>query len=115
MDNKALKFSGPVTYKEGLDSTARKRYEEKLSIIGGFDPYEGKGKWSSAVEILPTITYPDICFYLIYTPSPYTKEDLKAWKSMDAVNQLCFGWVRERGAVVIGEQVVVTAKVRTHF
>ncbi|KAH3772612.1 hypothetical protein DPMN_173953 [Dreissena polymorpha] len=35
-----------VPYKDGLDSVARKRYEEKLSLINGLDPYEEKEGWS---------------------------------------------------------------------
>ncbi|KAH3730477.1 hypothetical protein DPMN_056466 [Dreissena polymorpha] len=64
-----------VPYKDGLDYVARKRYEEKLSLING------KG------------------------------EDLKAWKSLEAIYQVCQGWVREKKAIVKGDHVIVTAKV----
>ncbi|WAR30570.1 hypothetical protein MAR_033112, partial [Mya arenaria] len=72
------------------------RYETKLDVIGGLDPYDSSLKWSTDVAILPSVTYPDIVNYLIFTPSRFKIDDLKAWKSLEAVNQ--FGWVREREA-----------------
>ena len=35
-------------------------------------------------QALPDVQYPDIYNYLISTPSVYNKEDLKAYKSLDA-------------------------------
>lgn len=73
------------------------RYLEKLSLIGGVDPY------SIAVEDMvaitaatsyPNIQYHDIYHYLINSPSPYSGADLKAYKSLDAYNFVINGWVR---------------------
>ena len=33
--------------------------------------------------------------YLLFTPSPYTKEDLQNYASLDSYGQFLAGWVRE--------------------
>lgn len=100
-------------YRDGLDPSDKVRYENKLAIVGGVDPYECKEQWSEDVGILPSVTYPDIVNYLIFTPSRFKIDDLKAWKSLEAVNQLCSGWVRDRVAISKGQHVIVKTKVRT--
>ncbi|WAR31610.1 ING4-like protein [Mya arenaria] len=105
------KLSFATEYKDSLDSVAKKRYEQKITIVGGVDPYATDLVWSKDVACLPSVTHIDIVHYLLFTPSPYTKEDLKAWKSLDAVNQLCSGWVQERSSYKTNNHVIVTAKV----
>ena len=100
------------TYREGLDKASRERYDGKLQLICGEDPYEmGKTCWSEKVELLPQITYPDIVNYLVFTPSPYTAEDLKCYKGLDAYNQFVCGWVRETVARTVDNKSLVKAKV----
>jgi hypothetical protein len=48
--------------------------------------------------------------YLLHTPSKYTTEDLKAYKSLDAYNQLFCGWVREASTMEINGVNVIIAK-----
>ena len=84
-----------LTYINTLEAKERARYEYKISLIGGRDPYAlGKDEFVTFYNCLPQITYIDIVNYLINTKSAYTFEQLKAYKSMEAVNQLCNGWVR---------------------
>ena len=62
--------------------------------------------------ILPSVAYPDMVNYLVFSPSPYTAEDLKSYKGLEAYNQMVCGWVREMQYQVINDRcVVVKAKV----
>ena len=53
--------------------------------------------WQSGFSIdwqrWPDVKYPDIYNYLIESPSVYTGESLKAYKSLDAYNYYVSGWV----------------------
>ena len=43
----------------------------------------------------PSSVQPDLVNYLIFTKSFYTMEDRKAWKSLEAYNQLTSGWISD--------------------
>ena len=59
------------------DTDGKARYLEKLSILGGFDPYESeKSQWLDDIDLWPSITHIHLAMYLLYTPSRYTGEDL---------------------------------------
>ena len=47
------------------------------------DPIVG---WREEVHFLPDLCFADIFIYLINTPNDYTKENLKAYKSLEAYN-----------------------------
>ena len=75
---------------------SRKRYEDKISIIGGMDPYETyKNEWEDDIDLWPCVTSVHVAMYLLVTPSPYTSEDLVNYKSMDCYVNFLSGWVRE--------------------
>ncbi|KAH3867663.1 hypothetical protein DPMN_030795 [Dreissena polymorpha] len=74
------------SYKDRLEGKERTRYEEKISLIGGRDPYAfSKGDLVSDNKCLPSVTYIDSVNYLINTKSAYTFEQLKAYTSMEAI------------------------------
>ncbi|XP_045213619.2 uncharacterized protein LOC123564267 [Mercenaria mercenaria] len=102
--------SNKLMYRDGLKDEEKVRYDEKLKILGGCDPYEIVS-WSTDVSLLPPVTYIDIVNYLLWTPSVYTKDELKSYKGLEAYNQFVNGWVRDRSSVVCNGYTVVTAKV----
>ena len=113
MAENARKFS---KYFDGLEQAVKQRYVKKLNLVSKTmdDPYT----FSAALitpHSVPAIEYPDIYNYLIETHSIYTKEDMKAYKSLDAYKYLLAGWVGEVSVNCIansGGIVVVRAKVR---
>ena len=63
------------------------KYKEKLTLSDGTtitDPYGLSNNWQNNVSLLPDISWADIYNYLINTPSAYTHENLKAYKSLEA-------------------------------
>ena len=84
------------TYFYELDETAKHRYREKLDKAGPIDdPYvtQEQGVHSVDWQDWPRVEYPDIYNYLIQTPSIYTGESLRAYKSLDGYDFCVNGWV----------------------
>ncbi|ELU00002.1 hypothetical protein CAPTEDRAFT_202728 [Capitella teleta] len=87
-----------------LPDKDRLLYLEKLVLTSGEeipDPYSiGEADWIVDIREWPIISWPDIHHFtaicnLIDTPSLYTKEKLRAYKSLDAVNYVLCGHVQE--------------------
>ena len=56
-----------------LTPEENKHYKDKISVINEEDPYSvPKESFTSDLECLPSITYPDIYNYLILNMSTYT-------------------------------------------
>lgn len=95
-----------------LDLPSKERYREKLSFIGGKDPYEiQKETWKDDVDLWPSITYINVGMYLVFSPSPYSGEDMLNYKSLECYQRFVSGWVRDILVVSEGEKVLVAAKV----
>ena len=83
-----------------LKDDSKKRYNDKLKLINcKKDPFkrlESPDTFSGVTtrwHEWPDLMYPDIYNYLILTPSLYTHEQLKSYKSLDGYNQYMNGWV----------------------
>ncbi len=84
---------GYMSTLQNLD--ARKRYQEKLDIIGGLDPYEtDRIEWRDDIDMWPSITRVHIGMFLLVMPSTYTGEELVNYKSVDCYIKFLVGWVR---------------------
>ena len=91
-----------MSYSESLKGSDKKRYLRKLQCLHGLveesadsadsslkklDPYELSSEhWVDDVSFWPPVEFPNIYVYLIDTPGEFTREKLKAFKSLEAYN-----------------------------
>ena len=84
-----------------LDKIPQARYREKLAMLGDIeDPYFTLDTCCSSEQGIewqnwPNVLYPDIYNYFIETPSEYTKQELKAYKSLDGYKYFVDDWVSD--------------------
>ena len=83
-------------YFKSLPETEKTSYKAKLTLSDGFalpDPFAIE-EWSDNASEILEVTYPDICSYLIDTPSEFTKEKMKYYKLLEAYNFFICGHVQ---------------------
>ena len=70
---------------------------KKTALLGlCYDPdTTSRDYWERTPNVWPDVEFPDICAYLIHTPSPYTKEALKSYKSTEVWSYFCAGYVQD--------------------
>ncbi len=84
-----------LQYLKSLDTESQRRYKEKLFIEGVEieDPYVLSG-WVDDITKWPSVEFGDIYTYLIEFPNAFSKEAMKAFKSLDAYNFFASGHVQ---------------------
>ena len=97
-------------YAEGLESHVRERYFKKMSVVG-VDPVAILSKQFNS-ECLPLIADSDRLSYLVLETSYYTNKQFKAFKSLEAYNQMASVFVTLAQGSEIVNKIVVVAKVR---
>ena len=95
-------------YAEQLCCDSRTRYFTKINTVNGIDPYSLKNLNSS---LLPPIEATDLVNYLVLGTSPYTSEQFKSYRSLEAYNQFNSGWVQDVGGCVVNDKYIVVSKV----
>jgi hypothetical protein len=95
-----LRGVGNSEIASNLDINSSNRYKEKLLTLNLIiDPYEfGDDKLATLTNKtnlaeFPNVTYPDIYHYLIEYPALFSRQALKAYKSLEAFNYVHCGWV----------------------
>ena len=85
-------------YLRSLTNIDRLQYLKKLTLTTGKqlpDPYSLPApEWVNDASKWPSIQWPDIYLYLIEKPSVYTKEKLRAYRSLDAFEFVQHGHVQ---------------------
>ena len=84
----------------------------KIKLINSLDPYElMKEDWKDDVDLWPNTSYINVGMYLLFSPSPYTQEDLENYKSLEYYHRFIAGWVRDVLVKDVGDKRILTAKV----
>ena len=96
-------------YAETLPDEAKKRYKEKISLIGGADPFLRDVRLLT--DGFPPVESVDIVSYLVLRTSFAMAEQLKARKGLEAFNQLVSGWVKDVKNWKVAGKSVVTGRV----
>lgn len=79
-----------------IEATTRKRYQQKIEIIG-FDPYVAihcnDCQWMPSKErcLMPEVNYADIYRYYVIERSAYTHEDFRCYKSLESYDLFACG------------------------
>ena len=97
-------------YVKALKSHVKSRYLQKISIVG-VDPASLPSEQFEP-ECLPPLESTDLLSYLVLETSYYTKHWFKAFKSLEAFNQMVSGFVTSVQGLMISGKYVVVAKVR---
>ena len=82
------------SYFSTLSAAENKRYIEKLEVLYCskdpevlIDPYViEESKWKDDIALWPPVEFGQIYMYLIDMPGHFTREKMKAYKSLDAFN-----------------------------
>ena len=85
--NSGVDYSLPISeYAKQLDLPVRDRYLQKIAAIG-IDPVLVEGK-DFKLDCLPPVESTDILCYLVLETSFYTQQQFKAFRSLEAYNQM---------------------------
>ncbi|KAG0435008.1 hypothetical protein HPB47_018736 [Ixodes persulcatus] len=98
----------PSSFEELVGPT-RARYESKVKICDGVDPYTlrvGADTFPHA-DLLPAMTHVYIINYLVLSTNYVSLQQMKAFKALDAHNYFTSGWVKSLTARRLPSKCVV--------
>ena len=93
-----------------LTGNVKQRYVDKISNIGIDPVLISKKKYNP--ECLPPVEAADLLSYLVLDTSFYTNKRFKAFRSLQAYNQMVSGFITSVQGHIIAKKYVVLAKVR---
>ena len=96
-------------YAEKLSSAAKERYKEKISLIGGLDPF--LGPLGQCTDTVLPLEASDLVSYLVLQTSFVTAKQFKAYKGLESYNQFVCGWVKEVQTWKKGGKYLTTGRV----
>lgn len=97
------------SYAENLSGEAKLRYQQKISVINGLDPF--RGCVGEPVEAVPTVDASDLVSYLVLQTNFITAKQFKAHRSLEAYNQFVCGWVKDVRTWRVAGKFVTTGRV----
>ena len=97
-------------YAKSLRSNVRKRYIEKISVIG-VDPLLIPED-NLNTDCMPPVEAADLVSYLVLDTSFYTKDQFKNFRSLQANNQMVSGFITSILGKIFADKYVVVGKVR---
>lgn len=108
--NKSIKYRRDYN---NLSGDVKDRYEEKIRLCGGIDPYSIKeNDFSINSEDFPIILVSDIANYMISSTSPFTRLSFNAYKSTEAYKFFESGFVLNVGSKKKNELSILKGRVR---
>ena len=109
--NSGVDYSFPICeYAKQLDVPVRDRYLQEI-VATGIDPVLVEGK-DFKPDCLPPVESTDILCYLVLETSFYTQQQFKAFRSLEAYNQMVSGFIASVQGHIIANKFLVLAKVR---
>ena len=99
------------SYAESLSSKAKVRYQEKISVINGVDPFCGCVR--EPVDV-PPVDASDLVSYLVLQTNFITAKQFKAHRSLGAYNQFVCGWIKDVRTWRAAGKCVTTGRVHIY-
>ena len=83
-------------YRDSLSAENRAIYDAKLKLTANIDPYSVSANvFAQSMVKWPEIEFPDVVNYLLFSIKQVsTKEQVKAYKSLQAYQYVVAGWMR---------------------
>ena len=78
-----------------LPCDVRTRYLAKTAALNCDPYYVREVEFSTDATTWPPVEHVDVINYLIFTPSAYTSDQLKKYKSLDAYKFFQDGWIKK--------------------